>query len=91
MGGRGSLGEPTSLAQDYATLGRRVWLTRGNTATTTYSHDTADRLTALNQDVYGSSFDQGYTFDYSPASQMVSRVGDQLAPEPQPLGENSTR
>jgi len=41
---------------------------------TTYSHDTADRLTALNQNLYASTFDQGYTFDYSPASQMISRV-----------------
>lgn len=38
---------------NYDDLGRRIGLTRGNGTSTTYGYDSADRPTALTQDVVG--------------------------------------
>lgn len=58
----------------YDDLGRRTGLSRGaNLATTTYSYDSADRLTALNQNPSGTSFDQSWTYSWNPASQVLTR------------------
>lgn len=58
----------------YDDLGRRTSLSRGaNLATTTYSYDSANRLTALNQNPSGTSFDQSWTYSWNPASQVLTR------------------
>ena len=58
----------------YDDLGRRVSLTRGNSTSSSYSYDTADRLTALSHDASGTAQDQAWTYAYSPASQVSSRT-----------------
>lgn len=58
----------------YDDLGRRTSLTRGNGTSTTYSYDSADRPTALVQNVSGTTFDQTYGFSWSPASQLLTRT-----------------
>ncbi|RYF21389.1 MAG: hypothetical protein EOO77_06125, partial [Oxalobacteraceae bacterium] len=58
----------------YDNLGRRTSLTRGNGTVTTYGYDAASRLTSLNQDLAGTVRDQGYTFAYNTAGQVVSRT-----------------
>ncbi len=57
----------------YDDLGRRTAVTRGNGTSSTYSYDSADRLSGLTQDVAGTINDQTWTFSYSPASQINSR------------------
>jgi RHS repeat-associated protein len=56
----------------YDDLGRRTQLTRGNGRTTSYSYDTASRLSQLAQDLSGTSHDLTLSFTYSPAGQISS-------------------
>jgi RHS repeat-associated protein len=58
----------------YDDLGRRTSLVRGNGTSTTYGYDSADRPTALTQDVVGASYDQTFGFSWSPASQLLTRT-----------------
>lgn len=61
----------------YDDLSRRTSLTRGNGTITGYVYDGASRLKQLN--LYRSASgapEQRYTYEYNPAGQITSRVGD---------------
>jgi RHS repeat-associated protein len=57
----------------YDDLGRRVSLTRGNGAVTTYDYDAYQRLDELDHDLSGSTYDQTETFAYTPSGQLATR------------------
>ena len=57
----------------YDSAGRRSSLGFAG-ASTTYGYDPANRLASLAHDLAGTSADQGLTFGYNPAAQMVTRT-----------------
>ncbi len=63
----------------YDNLGRRSALSRLNGTSTTYTYDAASRLASLTQDLAGAASDQTLTFNYNPASQIISRSGTNAA------------
>jgi YD repeat-containing protein len=58
----------------YDDLGRRTSITRGDGSTTSYTYDTASRLTQLAEDLSGTSYDQTLGFSYNPAGQITSNT-----------------
>ena len=58
----------------YDDLGRRVSLTRGNGAVTSYGYDGASRLQMLTGNLLNDAYDQSVTFGYNPAGQILTRV-----------------
>jgi RHS repeat-associated protein len=58
----------------YDDFGRRVSLTRGNTALTTYAYDAVSRLQTLTDKPSSATYDQTITLAYNPASQIVTRT-----------------
>jgi RHS repeat-associated protein len=78
-----SAGRATSIAENGATTlasftydsaGRRSSLAFAG-ASTSYTYDPVERLSSLTHDLAGTSADQGLTFSYNPASQIISRAG----------------
>lgn len=71
---------PFVVAQfTYDNLGRREQITRGNSVTTIYGWDGANRLTSLTHDLSGAGQDQTWTLAYNPAGQVVTRNGTNSA------------
>ncbi len=60
----------------YDGMGRRTNINRGNGANTTLVFDNDDRLTALRQNLTGTASDLNLSFNYNPASQVLSRGVD---------------
>ncbi len=60
----------------YDERGRRAELTRGNGTVTGYAYDAVSRLASLTQNLAGTGQDYSVGFDYSPASQIISRTQD---------------
>src|SRR5699024_8452509 len=58
----------------YDDLRRRTSLTRGNTASTTWTYDSVSRL-SQQRDFAGTADDLTVTFGYNPASQITTRTG----------------
>jgi YD repeat-containing protein len=54
----------------YDDLGRRTGLTRGNGTAKSYGYDAASRLSALGEDLAGTTGDLALGFTYNPASQI---------------------
>lgn len=82
-----ALNRPTTISENGATSGlgvlaaftyddwgRHIGLIRGNGTTTTYGYDVAGRLTGIVQDLAATAYDQTYSFDYNPASQIKTRI-----------------
>ena len=61
-------------AYGYDDLGRRTLRAYANGTSSSYQYDGAGRLSQLNLDFAGSTFDQQVTFAYNPAGQIVERT-----------------
>lgn len=59
----------------YDALGRRVSMARGNGAATSYAYDALSRLSTFAHDMTtgGATYDQSWSFAYTPANQIASR------------------
>jgi YD repeat-containing protein len=58
----------------YDDLGRRTSLVRGNGAVTSYQYDPVSRLGSMTHDFAAATHDLTLSFDYNPASQIVSTL-----------------
>ena len=58
----------------YDDRGRRASLTRGNGTVTRYAYDLGSRLSVLDHDLAGPTYDTRLTFSYNPKSQIVDNT-----------------
>jgi YD repeat-containing protein len=58
----------------YDSLGRRTSIARTNGPSTSYSYDSASRLSSLGHDFAGTSYDLTLSFTYNPAGQIVTNT-----------------
>lgn len=68
-----------NVGYGYDNYGRHSITTHSNNQNTTYGYDGVDRLTALNHSFANAGNNVGYTFTYSPASQVASRTMTNLS------------